>query len=95
MHLDRPFGEAAVPVFTWTNQLPFAARSNQATRALARMMANGGRMALTCQSPMLAGMESVYNSTQIEEGESMQCQQTILLLFFGSYHYIILQEIFI
>ena len=34
MHLDRPFGEAAVPVFTWTNQLPFAAQSNQATRAL-------------------------------------------------------------
>ena len=34
MHLDRPFGEAAVPVFTWTNQLPFAAKSNQAIRAL-------------------------------------------------------------
>ena len=37
MHLDRPFGEAAVPVFTWTNQLPFAAQSNQATRALIRL----------------------------------------------------------
>ena len=39
MHLDRPFGEAAVPVFTWTNQLPFAAQSNQATRALLPMQA--------------------------------------------------------
>ena len=56
------------------------------TDVMARMMANGGRMALTCQSPMLAGR--VYISTQIEGGESMQCQQTILFLFWGSSHLI-------